>query len=81
MKMDNGTIIRTLVLAVAFINQFLVSTNLYVIPGTAEEQTVFISTVFTAVASVVAWFKNNYVTAKGKKQKEVLQRNNLTDAK
>ncbi|WBX78691.1 phage holin [Virgibacillus salarius] len=33
--------------------------------------------IFTVCASVWAWFKNNYVTVKGKKQKEVLQANNL----
>ncbi|WP_100523399.1 phage holin [Mycobacteroides abscessus] len=76
--MDKGTIIRTIVLVIALVNQFLVSLGLYEIPGTAEEQTAFISTVFTFVIAVVAWFKNNYITAKGKKQKEVLKREGLT---
>ncbi|WP_026678230.1 phage holin [Fictibacillus gelatini] len=76
--MDKGTIIRTIVLAIALINQFLVSLGLYEIPGTADEQTAFLSTVFTFVTAAVAWFRNNYVTAKGKKQKEVLQREGLT---
>lgn len=77
MKMDNGTIIRTIVLIIAVVNQFLVSAGLYEIPGTAEEQTLFISTIFTTIATVVAWFKNNYVTAKGKRQKEVLKEKGL----
>lgn len=79
--MDKGTVIRTIVLAIALINQFLVSFGLYEIPGTAEEQTAFLSAVFTFVAAVIAWFKNNYVTSVGKKQKEVLKRNGLTKAK
>lgn len=78
MNMDQGTIIRTLVLAIALVNQFLTSFGLYEIPGTAEEQTALLSAVFTFVAAVIAWFKNNYVTAKGAKQKEVLQQRGLT---
>ena len=74
MKMDRGTVIRTIVLAIALINQFLVSAGLYAIPGTAEQQTELLSAVFTFVAAAVAWFKNNYVTAKGKRQKEAIER-------
>ncbi|MGC4378238.1 phage holin [Fictibacillus sp. Mic-4] len=76
--MDKGTIIRTIVLAIALINQFLVGFGLYKIPGTAEEQTAILSAVFTFVSAAVAWFKNNYITAKGKRQKEVLKREGLT---
>jgi len=78
MKIDKGTLIRTLVLFIALLNQILVSCGLYKIPGTAEQQTEVLSTLFTLVTSVIAWFKNNYVTAKGKKQKEVLKQQNLT---
>ncbi|MED5102427.1 phage holin [Niallia circulans] len=77
LKMDKGTLIRTIVLFIALVNQFLVSFGLYEIPGTAEEQTAFISAVFTFVTAVIAWFKNNYVTAKGKKQKDLLVAHNL----
>ncbi|MGE8080525.1 phage holin [Peribacillus loiseleuriae] len=79
--MDKGTFIRTIILAIALINQFLVSYGLYEIPGTAEDQTEFISYIFTTVAAAVAWFKNNYVTAKGKKQKDVLKQKGLIRAK
>lgn len=78
MKMDQGTLIRTIVLIIAVVNQFLVSAGLYEIPGTAEEQTLFISTIFTTIATAVAWFKNNYITHKGKQQKEVLKERGLT---
>lgn len=78
MKMDKGTAIRTIVLAIALLNQFLVSLGLYKIPGTEEEQTAFLSTVFTFISATVAWFKNNYVTQKGRAQKETLQRQGLT---
>lgn len=75
--MDKGTLIRTIVLFIALANQFLVSLGLYEIPGTAEEQTAFISAIFTFVTAVIAWFKNNYVTSKGKKQKDLLVAHNL----
>jgi SPP1 family holin len=77
MKMDKGTLIRTVVLFIALTNQFLVSFGMYEIPGTAEEQTIIITNAFTFIAAVIAWFKNNYVTAKGKKQKELLKQNGL----
>lgn len=79
--MDKGTVIRTLVLFIALINQFLVSFGLYEIPGTAEEQTALLSAVFTFVTAVVAWFKNNYITNKGQKQKELLVAHNLAKKK
>lgn len=75
--MDKGTIIRTIVLFIALVNQFLVSFGLYVIPGTEEQQTELIAYIFTAVTAVVAWFKNNYITAKGKRQKDLLISHNL----
>lgn len=40
-----------------------------------------ITTIFTGVSAGVAWFKNNYVTAKGKAQKTVLAANGLTEGK
>ncbi|MFB7302633.1 phage holin [Heyndrickxia sporothermodurans] len=79
--MDKGTVIRTIVLFIALLNQFLVSFGLYKIPGTADQQTDFISAVFTFVMAAISWFKNNYITAKGKKQKEVLKKEGLTKAK
>ena len=78
--MDKGTLIRTIVLGIALLNQFLVSFGLYEIPGTEEEQTMVITTIFTGVSAAIAWFKNNYITAKGKAQKQVLKNNGLTDA-
>jgi SPP1 family holin len=78
---DRGTMIRTIVLALALMNQFLTAFGLTKIPGTSDEQFLVVSTIFTSVTAIIAWFKNNYLTAKGKKQKEVLQKNSLTNAK
>ncbi|SDJ19645.1 phage holin [Natribacillus halophilus] len=79
--MDKGTIVRTIVLAVALINQILVSTGLNPIPGTEEQWGEILTAAFTFVTGAVAWFKNNYITATGKEQKEVLKERNLTKAK
>ncbi|MBU5214972.1 phage holin [Heyndrickxia oleronia] len=78
---DKGTIIRTIVLAIALINQFLTGFGLYKIPGTEDEQTAVISSIFTFITASIAWFKNNYVTAKGKKQKEILKKEGLMKSK
>jgi SPP1 family holin len=78
---DRGTMIRTIVLALALINQFLTAFGLTKIPGTSDEQILVVSTIITSVTAIIAWFKINYLTVKGKKQKEVLQKNDLTNAK
>lgn len=85
MKMDKGTLIRTIVLAVALVNQicFMFGKTALVI----DEQQVsdLVNTWYaagtialTVISTVVAWFKNNYITPKGKKQRETLKKNNLT---
>ncbi len=47
------------------------------IPGGEKEWREVIATILTGGAATWAWFKNNYVTAKGKEQKEMLERNKL----
>lgn len=76
-KIDNGTKIRSIVLFLALLNQLLVSTGLNPIPGSEELWGEVISWIFTAVAAIWAWFMNNYFTWKGKRQKEVLERQGL----
>lgn len=78
LKMDKGTIIRTAVLLVAIVNQLLVATGLNPIPGSEQLWGEVLSTAFTGVAATWAWFKNNYVTAKGKRQKAALKMKGLT---
>ena len=75
--MDKGTLIRTVVLVIALVNQFLVTAGLNPIPGSETLWGEVVTMIFTGFAAAVAWFKNNYVTWKGKRQKEVLARNNL----
>lgn len=75
--MDKATSIRSLVLVVALINQALMASGLTPIPGTEEVWGEVFATGFTIVAAGVAWFKNNYVTAKGKSQKETIEKAGL----
>lgn len=62
MEITAGTIARTIILALALINQLLSASGHAVIP--IEDATVetLVSTVFTVVASLVAWWKNNSFT-------------------
>ena len=73
--MDKGTSVRTVALAIAWINMILANYGLELIPVLSED---VIAEILAGVATVWTWFKNNYVTIKGKQQKKVLQRNNLT---
>lgn len=76
-KIDNGTKIRSIVLFIALLNQLLVSLQLNPIPGSEELWGEVISWAFLAAASIWTWFKNNYLTWKGKRQREVIEKNNL----
>ncbi|MBK4212875.1 phage holin [Bacillus pumilus] len=82
---DKGTVIRTVLLFIALINQTLVMFGQTVLPISEEQvqtagETLYVagSTIFTMVTAVTAWFKNNYVTYKGKLQKDALKQRGLT---
>ena len=62
MKIKKETIIRTVVLALALINQILTALGVSVIPIDNELITELLSLVFTIGASVWAWWKNNSFT-------------------
>ncbi|MDX8288826.1 phage holin [Metabacillus indicus] len=83
-KFDKGTVLRTVLLFVALINQSLIMLGYPILPIEEGQITGLIdglylvgSLIFTVVTSLIAWFKNNYVTAKGKAQKKVIEKNNL----
>jgi len=79
--MDKGSIIRTIILAIALINQLLTAAGKSPLPIEDETVDTIVSTGFTIITSVWAWWKNNYISKKGQLQKEVLKRNGLTNAK
>ncbi|MFD2761970.1 phage holin [Lentibacillus juripiscarius] len=75
--MDKGTIVRSSVLLLALVNQFLVILGKSPLPIDGETMEQLVSLLFTVVSSMWAWFKNNYITGRGMKQKEVLRKNGL----
>lgn len=76
--MDRGTLIRTILLGIALLNNSLVLAGKSPLPFTNEQLELFVSGAFTTVTALVAWFMNNYVTSKGKAQKTTLERQNLS---
>lgn len=57
-----GTIARTIVLALALINQLLTATGHAVLPITDEQVNTLVSTIWTVVAALWAYWKNNSLT-------------------
>ena len=68
-----GTVARTIVLALALINQVLSVTGKSPIPVSDEEVNLLISTAWTVVAAVIAWWKNNSFTSKAIAADEVMR--------
>lgn len=62
MKITSGTIVRTVILAVALINQILVASGHSVIPIPDEEWEALITTGATVITALIAWWKNNSFT-------------------
>ena len=62
MKISEGTWARTIVLALALINQVLMAMGHSPINVADEDVTLLVSTIFTIVAAIVAWWKNNSFT-------------------
>ena len=60
MKVD--TIVRTVLLVLALINQVLTATGHSVVPVEDETVAQIITAGFTAITAIVAWWKNNSVT-------------------
>lgn len=62
MKIKADTIIRTIVLVLALVNQVLTSLGKNPLPFSQDEMYTGLSCIFTVVASLVAWWKNNSFT-------------------
>lgn len=73
--MDKWTVVRTVSLIITWLNVWLDHLGLVSIPVVSEET---IALGLTTIVSVWAWFKNNYITLKGRQQKEILERRGLT---
>lgn len=73
MKIKTETIIRTVVLLLALVNQILESTGHSVIPITDEQVSEILTLAFTIGASVWAWWKNNSFTKHAIEADEILK--------
>jgi len=73
MKIKKDTIIRTVVLALALVNQILTATGHSIIPISDAQVTEAISLAFTIGASTWAWWKNNSFTKNAIKADKVLK--------
>jgi SPP1 family holin len=73
-KVSPGTIARTILLVLAFINQILTATGHSVI--NIEDETVeeLVSSIFTIVIAIVAWWKNNSFTQAALTADDVMNR-------
>lgn len=58
-KVKLDSIIRTIILALALVNQILTTTGHAIIPITDDQITQIITLGFTIGASLLAWWKNN----------------------
>ncbi|KUP37031.1 phage holin [Bacillus halotolerans] len=82
---DKGTVTRTVLLLLALINQSMLMFGKSPLDIQEEQVNQLAdalysagSVIFTIGTTLTAWFKNNYVTEKGKKQRDLLKENNLT---
>lgn len=62
MKVSTGTITRTIILALALINQVLTMAGHSPIPIADETVTELIATSATVITALIAWWKNNSFT-------------------
>ena len=76
MKLDKMMIIRTVVLFVALLNQSLVLAGFSPLPFTDEQIKNGLTIVFTIVASLWTWWKDNDITRKARERKQFLKDNN-----
>lgn len=73
MTISAGTIARTIILVLALVNQILTAMGHSVINISDESINTLISTGFTIVTAIVAWWKNNSFTQSALKADEVMR--------
>ena len=73
MKVSTGTITRSIILALALINQILTVSGHSPIPIEDEAVTELIATTATIAAALVAWWKNNSFTSAAIQADEVMK--------
>lgn len=73
MNITSGTIARTAILVLALVNQILTATGHNIINISDESINTLISTGFTIISAVLAWWKNNSFTQSALKADEVMR--------
>ena len=73
MKVSSGTIARTIVLALALINQLLMAFGYNVINISDETINTLVGTIFTIVTALIAFWKNNSFTQAALEADEVMK--------
>ena len=73
MTVKKGTIARTIVLALALINQLLTAFGYNVIDISDETINTLISTIFTIITAIIAFWKNNSFTPEAIEADEVMK--------
>ena len=73
MNITSGTIARTAILVLALVNQILTAMGHSVINISDESINTLISTGFTIVTAIIAWWKNNSFTQSALKADEVMR--------
>ena len=76
-QIDKGTIVRTVVLFYALINQGLVMAGWSALPFTEGDVEMVVSGILTFVAAIVAWWKDNPVTKKARNREQILKERGL----
>ncbi len=62
MKVSTGTIVRTVILALALFNQVMVATGHPVIDLENDTVETFVNTAATIITAIIGWWKNNSFT-------------------
>ena len=68
---SSGTIVRTLLLVLALVNQVLAAFGVPAIPIEDEQLSTLVNTAFTVITALMAWWKNNSFTVAAQKGDEV----------
>ena len=77
MNITKGTLARTIILALALINQILSVCGVAVLPIEDGQVETLVSTAWTVVAAAIAWWKNNSFTAAAIAADQVLKESKL----
>lgn len=72
LKISAGTVARTIVLLLALVNQVLSMLGIPMLPIEDEAINTVVSTLWTVIAAVTAWWKNNSFTTAALEADQVL---------